>query len=604
MFCDMGRSLRDRMARTSTRIGNVAGSKAKGGQIGFVKNERGNLTMVFAFSLAAAVSFVGMTVDFGRGFATKAAIDRALDGAALAGGRKFDQTGNMEMAAAAARAYFYKVLPRGVTASLTSVKADAHGNISMSAKTNIKTMFLGAVGIQTIGIKRDVASLAMDANAKKVEIALVMDVTGSMSQNQKLVTAKAAAKQLINTLMPAGVPAGNVRISVVPFSEYVNAGSYAPAATGVASVTTTTVACVKPQTVCTNVSNAGDGHSSRGHGWDHGNHGNQWGHGHGHNRCAGDSNDNSGSGSNNQGSNSQGGNQSSNNNDDFDSHGYDDDGFDRDGYDDDGHDDSGHTRAQNGDTTVGTHQVCTTQQVQSTCTTTSYVNTCMAERLAASGHAYDDAAPSTALFHAFTTTSANNTNCTAPAAAFTPLTSDKTVLNAALDALSPAGYTGGHLGTAWGWYTLSDKWTSFWPAGSKPDANDPAKVTKAVIVMTDGAYNVHYDNNYASVQEDNNNSNPAAGNGRSRDQAAAICTAMKAAGVQVFTVGLELGSDAASKTALQACASPANAQIAQHYYDVSSATNAQSGLTSVFSEIAIKLAASTGTGNARSRLTQ
>ncbi len=631
MFCGMGRIVRDSWKRTATRISDDSTLKAMSGRISFAKDEKGTIQMVFMFSLLATVSFVGMTVDFGRGFATKAAIDKALDAAALAGGRKFDATGQMGDATKTARDYFYHVLPKSIHASLDSVKADAKGNITLSARTNIPTMFLGAVGIPSLEIKREVHSFASDvtgSGSKKLEIAIVMDVTGSMAQNSKLVTAKTAAKQLINTLLPAGVPVGKVRISVVPFSEYVNAGSYASAATGVVNGATSTVACQKLDKVCSTVSNAGNGHGSRG--GSHGNNG--WGNGgdDGHNgsgqggstdwgyRSSGGSNNHDDDDDDNDSHNynASGYNNAGYDRDGFDIHGFDKHDDDKDGYDKDGYnqngwdrdgygrdrkDRNGHTRPTG--TSAGTHQVCVTQLVQSTCQQTTYVNSCMAERLTASGHAYDDAAPSTALFHAFTTTSASNANCTAPAAAFTPLTSDKVALNAAIDALTPAGYTAGHIGTAWGWYTISDKWASFFPVANRPAPTNADLVSKVVIVMTDGAYNTHYDNNYASVFEDSSN-NSTAGNGTSKAQAAAICTNMKASGVQVFTVGLELGSDAASKTALQSCASPANAQIATHYYDVTSAVNTQNGLISVFTDIAIKLASSTGTGNQNTRMTE
>ena len=551
MFCDLGRIMRDSFTRTATRINDDV--KSAKGVLGFAKNEHGNMTMVFGFSMLCAVSFVGMTVDYGRGFATKAAMDRALDQAALAAGRAFDVAGDQAAAKKMARTYFFKALPTSIRAQLTRVDVAANGSIKMSARTSMRTMFLGAIGMPTIEIKRDAFSLAQDVNgvdSMKLEVALVMDVTGSMAQNSKLETAKTAAKRLIDTLIPpppAGTtPPSNVRISIVPFSEYVNAGTYAEAATGVAASTASSYACTISQQVCTTVSNGNGGGGN-------GNNGNNgWGNGgdDGHN---GSGNGGSGDWGSRSARHSGNGNDNGNGNGN-------------------GNNSGGNGNGNGGGS--GTQQVCTTQLVQSTCQRTSYVNTCMAERLASSGHAYDDAAPSTSYFHAFTTTSAASTNCTAPDRPLLPLTNSRTDLYASVTALQPAGYTAGHIGTAWGWYTISDKWASFWPAASAPAVTNPAKVKKVVLVMTDGAYNLHYDANYASIAEDNSN-NASVANGTSRSQAAAVCANMKAAGVEVFTIGLELGSDAASKTALQNCASPWNAQIAQHFYDVSSAASTQ-----------------------------
>ena len=515
MICDMGRIVRDCWTRTSTRVGNDGLLKPLAGRAGFAQDESGNLTMIFGFTMLVTVSFVGMTVDFGRGFAAKSAVDRALDAATLAGGRKFDSSGSMTEAANFAKAYFYKALPKGMNVALTSVKADAQGNISMSAKTNIATSFLGAVGIPALEIKRGSASLASDAGGKDLDLAVVMDVTGSMADNQKLATAKTAANSLVDILLPAGGNgARKVRISIVPFSEFVNVGSYASAATGVAN-----------SSVSSYITNQGC----------------NW-----------------------------------------------------------------------GETQTSSTQICTqyrnngscrTWSTQSTCSVTNYLNNCMAERLTSSGAAYSDASPATAPFHAFTTTSSNATNCTAPAVSITPLTSDRAVLTTAINSLTAAGGTAGHIGTAWGWYTISPNWASFWPTASAPAPTDPAKVMKAVIIMTDGAYNTHYDNNYASIYEQYSY-NPTAGNGTSRAQAQQVCNNMKAAGVQVFSVGVELGNDTDSKNALLACVSSADNLFSVHYYDVLSAIASQTGLVAAFNDIGTKLAAATGTGNHRTRLTQ
>ena len=119
----------------------------------------------------------------------------------------------------------------------------------------------------------------------------------------------------------------------------------------------------------------------------------------------------------------------------------------------------------------------------------------------------------------------------------------------------------------------------------------------------DGAYNTHYDNNYASIYEQYSY-NPTAGNGTSRAQAQQVCNNMKAAGVQVFSVGVELGNDTDSKNALLACVSSADNLFSVHYYDVLSAIASQTGLVAAFNDIGTKLAAATGTGNHRTRLTQ
>ena len=247
----------------------------------------------------------------------------------------------------------------------------------------------------------------------------------------------------------------------------------------------------------------------------------------------------------------------------------------------------------------------TTTNIATSCTKPTYITTCMAERMATTGHAYDDAPPSTAPFHAFLTTNSGNVNCPTPPSPLTPLTNDVTTLTNAINALVPAGGTAGHIGTAWGWYTISQNWSKFWPSASAPAAASP-NVKKVVIVMTDGQYNLHYSTAYNSVYEVNtaNDTGATLANGTSASQALNVCSNIKAAGIDLFTVGLDLSQSPSALATLQACASTPNALFANHYYSVTNNTDATTGLVATFQTIANQIAAATNTGSMSLRLTK
>ena len=756
----------------------------------FLANTSGNTSMVFIMTLVPTVAFMGMMTDFGRAYTTKTQLTTALDAAALVGGRTFDATGNMAASTAAARTYFYKVLPKNIKASLSSVKADSKGNVTLAAKTAMGTTFLGVLGVNNLNVQSQVKSLAADTqtgggiSGKNVEIALVMDVTGSMADNNKLVNAKLAATALVNTLMPAsGASANSVRISIVPFSEYVNVGAFAPAATNTPVSSTTTSSCTQTKTVanysnalCTqpvgyvpdqnntprdkngydqhgyklngncgngygggngngNGNSCGDDHDqnssnrvrnwsyvqqdvdSQGYdhygydqygydknGWDihgcdksgtfHGNAGEdqqqwygyaaydrlqyQWNNSagkyldqHGFDQNGFDANGHDVNGFDQNGYDTQTGNDHHGcdhsgvfqapvaknyialpqcQHSGYDLHGYDQNGYDHDGYDRNGCDHGGKDRSGNQvynnpyvqgnapgyapitstpPAQVSSQYACsgysnTTQNpypyktttIATTCSTTSYLQSCMAERLASTGHAYDDAPPSSAYFHPFkTTNAASQLTCSAPAVAMTPLTNSKATLLAAINALTAAGGTSGHIGTAWGWYTLSPNWANFWTAQVGATAA-PAPVApnllKIAIIMTDGGYNLHYDNNYNQVNDDSAANSSTLGNGLSRTQALSVCTNMKAAGIEVFTVGVEVAanvndgkaSDAAAVQTLQSCSSNVDANFPTHFYNVVNNQDPQTGLVATFQSLANQIAVATGTGNMRLRVSQ
>jgi hypothetical protein len=138
-----------------------------------------------------------------------------------------------------------------------------------------------------------------------------------------------------------------------------------------------------------------------------------------------------------------------------------------------------------------------------------------------------------------------------------PLTSDKSSLLAKVDKLSAAGGTAGHLGTAWVWYALSPNWSSIWPFASAPAAYGSADLQKIAILMTDGEYNTQYDSNGVGVDYNAYPSCPDAANGCSTAQTRALCSAMKAKGIVVYTIGFQLGGNQTAIDTLNQCATEA-----------------------------------------------
>lgn len=202
---------------------------------------------------------------------------------------------------------------------------------------------------------------------------------------------------------------------------------------------------------------------------------------------------------------------------------------------------------------------------------TNKLKPCVTERTGT--HQYTDEAPASGLFiGAFNAnnsswygnnySSSGNCDSNDPGSSETivPLTATRTTAKNRIDALTAGGGTAGHLGTAWAWYTISPKWSSIWPTSSKPgNYNDP-KLKKIAVLMTDGDYNVAYTGT------------------NSQTQAGQLCTNMKTAGVEVYTVGFMVST--AAKNFLTTCATDA-----AHYYDATSGD----ALRMAFRDIALKI---------------
>lgn len=195
---------------------------------------------------------------------------------------------------------------------------------------------------------------------------------------------------------------------------------------------------------------------------------------------------------------------------------------------------------------------------------------CLSERTGT--NAFTDVAPTgtNAIPRAYQTGS--NTACV-PSAPIVPMTSNKDSLKTVINSFAASGNTAGHLGTAWAWYLLSPNWASVLPAASKPQPYSMTQqvgekgqplLKKVAVLMTDGEYNYQYCNSTtpttagATIPDSdtgNSGANCKSPNGTSTTQARSLCTAMKAAGITVYTVGFGLGSAGAAVDTLRGCAS-------------------------------------------------
>ena len=150
------------------------------------------------------------------------------------------------------------------------------------------------------------------------------------------------------------------------------------------------------------------------------------------------------------------------------------------------------------------------------------------------------------------------------------LTSDKEDLNDTIDDLAANGNTGGHIGIAWGWYTVSPNFSDLFPGDSAPAAYDNDEVAKSVVIMTDGEYNSSYCNGVVSQTSTSGSGgssdkiNCDAPNGHSYDQALALCDAMKDQGIVVYTVGFKIVDSVNARNMMRQCAtSPAHEYLAE-----------------------------------------
>ena len=218
--------------------------------------------------------------------------------------------------------------------------------------------------------------------------------------------------------------------------------------------------------------------------------------------------------------------------------------------------------------------------------TTYTIGNCVTERTGAD--AYTDAAPSDSPVGRSYPSASGACN---PSNTVIPLTSDKTALKSAINSYAAGGNTAGHLGTAWAWYMLSPNFASLWPDASRPGSYDLTHQTtaqgkialrKIAILMTDGEYNTQYCDGVADRNTGfSTRINCASPNGSSTDQARTLCTEMKRNNISVYSIGFQLGGNAAAISTLKDyCASDAGS-----FYSAENGTQ----LRQAFRDIALKI---------------
>lgn len=180
-------------------------------------NEGGSYAVIFAVSLVPVLIALGAAIDLSQAYLTKSRMMSALDAAGLAvAGMTGQSTTQIQKTA---QDFFDANYPEHKIGTPGEVSVAVNGNkLTLSANATMETAFLGIIGVRDIKIG---ASSEITRMGKKLEVALVLDTTGSMS-GEKLNTLKQSAKDLIDTVSASALNPDDVRIAIVPFAVDVN----------------------------------------------------------------------------------------------------------------------------------------------------------------------------------------------------------------------------------------------------------------------------------------------------------------------------------------------------------------------------------------------
>lgn len=201
-----------------------------------LRDERGNVAITFGLMFIPILGIMGAAVDYSRLVSTQMRLQSAADNAALAAiaSRGLnDSASRIAMAKANFRSNFSPSDP--ASAPEPNVVIDGNA-VTVTASATVDTTLLAIVNVDQLAASAE-SHAAVSGGGRKLEVGMMIDLTGSMGQTRngstKIEGLKEASADLLNILLPTdGSNDGLVRIAIAPFADYVNAGPYAAEATG------------------------------------------------------------------------------------------------------------------------------------------------------------------------------------------------------------------------------------------------------------------------------------------------------------------------------------------------------------------------------------
>ena len=206
----------------------------------FRSDERGVFAIMFALLAIVLIATAGAVVDFTAIEQARTRAQQALDSAALGLQPTIFTTGVTAdtIKPKALLLLTERLADSSITASVDTVSVNkTDGTLKLTASIVVPTAFVALVGFPTVRAK-----VISEATRKRLnlEVAMVLDNSGSMANYSRMTNLKIAARCAMNVLYnnitdcatatltatdPLAPTATNVKIGIVPFTGFVNVGT-------------------------------------------------------------------------------------------------------------------------------------------------------------------------------------------------------------------------------------------------------------------------------------------------------------------------------------------------------------------------------------------
>ena len=182
----------------------------------FHREEDGVFVAFSLFVMLIILSVAGIGVDTMRFEMERTRLQNTIDRAVLAAA-DLDQTLTPK---AVVEDYFVEAGITNVVPVVDPKTGVGYKSVNAKASKVIKTQFMHMSGVDTLTIP---AEATAEERVPKVEISLVVDISGSMKDNSRMVNLKAAGETFVNAVINSSTT-NRVSVNFIPYSEHVNVG--------------------------------------------------------------------------------------------------------------------------------------------------------------------------------------------------------------------------------------------------------------------------------------------------------------------------------------------------------------------------------------------
>lgn len=181
----------------------------------FHQNRSGSLPAILGVAMLPLAGVTGLAMDYARANQVKAQLQNAADSTVLMLAREAPKKDVGQLAALGAD-YFaaLRIVDPDIVVTKPAITKGKQ-NVVLEVQGTVKTFFSGLFGYPSydIGVKA-----ASAYGTSKLDIALVLDNTGSMASDNKIGELKKASNSLLSMLEDASNEPGQIRVAVVPYT--------------------------------------------------------------------------------------------------------------------------------------------------------------------------------------------------------------------------------------------------------------------------------------------------------------------------------------------------------------------------------------------------